>query len=605
MKKTFAKLILSIGICSASSFFAQENKNTQSVTGNFQIDAANYSKDTLIGADPGSQVVRYNSFGNVNYAYGNFTAGVRFESYQPPLLGYLPGYTGTGIPYKYARYRHDNIDVTVGSFYDQFGSGMCFRSYEDRGLLYDNAMNGMRVIFTPKDGITLKGIIGKQRTYFDLSPGVVRGLDGEINLTQLFNNDSDYVKNYRHFAYKVRRVPKKTFRGIKRIFNKNSLRDSTAYPNDSILYRPLKTQIIIGGSFVSKYQADQDPTLVLPENVGCAAGRLNIIRGGFNFYAEGSYKINDPSYQNNFSYKDGKGLFASVSYATKGGLTFLFTGKMIDNMSFRSDRNATNTIDMINYSPAITKNHTYMMMAYVPYASQMNGEIGASGEIQYKFKKGTLLGGKYGTDVTFNGSVMFAPDTTGLPYAQDSIRHYKYKVNYGSVGKEFFHDVNIEIGKKINKHLKFTLMFATQFINQAQVQYNTLDKKDHPDVHSKIWVADVTWRYKTGKAIRFEAQNFLTKDTVNAYGSGSWMTGLIEWTPSSNWFVVLADQYNYGNKDATKQVHYYYGSLIYVSGPTRITLSYGRQRAGIFCAGGVCRFVPSANALTISISTSF
>jgi hypothetical protein len=576
VKKTLVKLFFISGICFANSFFAQENKPTSSVTGNFQIDAANYTKDTTIGADPGSQVVRYNSFGNVNYSYGNFTAGVRFESYQPPLLGYLPGYTGTGIPYKYARYKHDNIDVTVGSFYDQFGSGMCFRSYEDRGLLYDNAMNGMRVIFYPKNGITLKGFIGKQRTYFDLSPGVVRGVDGEVNITQLFN---DYREGF----------AKNDTGGI----------DSARYK------RPLKTQVILGGSFVSKYQQDQDPNLILPENVGCSAARLNIIRGGFNFYAEGAYKINDPSYQNNFSYKDGKGLFASASYAANSGLTFLVTGKMIDNMSFRSDRNATNTIDMINYSPAITKNHTYMMMAYVPYASQMNGEVGASGEIQYKFKKGTFLGGKYGMDVTLNGSIMYAPDTTGLPRSQDSTRQYKYKVNYMSVGKEYFHDINIEIGKKINKHLKFTFMYANQYINQARVQYNTENKKDHPDVHSHIIVADVTWRYKTGKAIRFEGQTFQTKDTVNAYGAKSWVTGLIEWTPSSNWFVVVADQLNYNNADETKRVHYYYGSLIYVSGPTRITLSYGRQRAGIFCAGGVCRFVPSANALTISVSTSF
>ena len=580
MKKNLFKLFLSTGICFANSFFAQEHSQapTQSITGNFQIDAANYTKDTTIGADPGGQVARYNSFGNVNYAYGNFTAGVRFESYQPPLLGYLPGYTGTGIPYKYARYRHKDIDVTVGSFYDQFGSGMCFRSYEDRGLLYDNAMNGMRVIYTPKDGITLKGIIGRQRTYFDLSPGVVRGLDGEINITQLLNN-------YR---------------------SRPEVNDSTPVGSDSAKIKaPLKTQVIVGGSFVSKYQADQDPTLVLPENVGCGAGRINIIRGGFNFYTEGTYKINDPSYQNQFSYKDGKGLYSSASFASNGGLTFLVTGKVIDNMSFRSDRNATNTIDMINYSPSITKNHTYMMLAYVPYASQLNGEIGGSAEVQYKFKKGTPLGGKYGTEISINASAMYAPDTIGLPSQSDSIRHYKYRVDYTKLGKEYFHDFNIEINKKINKKLKFTFIYSTQYINQAAVQYNTLEKRDHPDVNSHIIVTDVTWRYKTGKALRFEGQTFQTNDRVNDYGNKSWVTGLVEWTPSSNWFVIVADQINYNNPDEAKRVHYYYGSIIHVSGPTRITISYGRQRAGIFCAGGVCRFVPSANALSISISTSF
>jgi hypothetical protein len=577
--KRSVRLFIFSGICFANSLLAQDHSQApvQSVTGNFQIDAANYNKDTTIGADPGSQVVRYNSFGNINYNYGNFTAGVRFESYQPPLLGYLPGYTGTGIPYKYARYRHKDIDITVGSFYDQFGSGLCFRSYEDRGLLYDNAMNGMRVIYTPKDGVTLKGFVGRQRTYFDLSPGTVRGIDGEINITQLLN---DY-----------RTTPRTNDSGI---------------VDSSKVKGPLKTQVILGGSFVSKYQSAQSSAFVLPENVGCGAGRLSIIRGTFNFTAEGAYKINDPSYQNNYSYKDGKGIYVSSSYATEGGLTFLVTGKMIDNMSFRSDRDATNTIDMINYSPSITKNHTYMMMAYIPYASQLNGEIGGSGEIQYKFKKGTFLGGKYGMDITLNGSIMYAPDTIGLPSAgSDSSRHYLYKVNYFGFGKKYFHDVNIEIGKKINKHVKFTFMYSNQYINQAQVQYNTLDKGLHPDVSSNIIVLDVTWKYRSGKAIRFEGQTFQTDNKVNDYGNKSWATGLVEWTPSSNWFFVAADQYNYNNPDLTRRVHYYYGSIIHVRGPTRITLSYGRQRAGIFCAGGVCRFVPSANALTISVSSSF
>lgn len=385
---------------------AQIPQALQAVNGNFQIDAAYYQKDTAINADPGKEVFRYNAFGNINYSLGDFTAGFRYESYNPPLIGYLPGYKGSGIPYRFARYKHKDIDVTVGNFYEQFGSGLTLRSYEDRGLLYDNAMDGVRVIFSPKNGITLKGLVGKQRTYFSLSPGVVRGFDAELNINELF--------------------------------------DST--------FANAKTKVILGGSFVSKYQSDDDAKLVLPENVGTSAGRLSIIRGGFNFTSEYAYKINDPSYQNNFSYKPGQAVFVSTSYATKG-FSALLTGKMIDNMSFRSDRNATNTIDMINFQPALTKPHTYMMAAYYPYASQANGEVGGMGEIQYKIPKETLLGGKYGMDITLNGSVFYALDTTGLG-AQDSVRQLKYSTNYANVGEEYFHDLSIEINKKFSKKLK-------------------------------------------------------------------------------------------------------------------------------------------------------
>jgi len=496
---------------------------------------------------------------------------VRYESYNPPLLGYLPGYKGSGVPYRFARYNHKDIDITVGNFYEQFGSGISLRAYENRGLLYDNALDGMRVVFTPKKGIILKGLVGKQRTYFSLSPGVVRGFDGEINLMDVF---------------------------------------------DSILGKS-KTKIILGGSFVSKFQQDQNPTLVLPENVGNSSGRVTIIRGGFNFNAEYAYKINDPSYQNKYSYKAGHAIIASASYGMDG-FSLMFSGKMLDNMSFRSDRDAQNTIDMINYQPDFSKFHTYSLMAYYPYATQPNGEVGGTGELQYKFKKGSLLGGKYGMDITINGSAYYGIDTIGIAPISDTLNNFKYSTNYGGVGEEYYHDFNIEITKKLSKKLKFTLMYANQFLNQSIVQFNTPDKEEHPDITSHIGVLDVTWRFfKHGSAIRFETQGFFgsydykerkyddngKKNITN--NTGSWGSALIEWTPNTHWSITVADQYNYNNPVISKRVHYYFGMIGYTNGPTRVSVSYGRQRQGIFCAGGVCRFVPASSGLSISISSSF
>lgn len=553
-----------------TSSYAQLKDELGAIHGNFQIDAANYQRDTIIGADPGKEVFRYNAFGNINYQKGGFSAGVRFESYNPPLLGYLPGYRGSGVPYRFARYQHKDIDITVGNFYEQFGSGITLRAYENRGLLYDNALDGMRVIFTPKKGIAIKGLVGKQRTYFSLSPGIVRGIDAEVNIMELF---------------------------------------------DSILGKS-KTKVIIGGSYVSKYQQDQNPTLVLPENVATGAGRFTVLRGGFNFNAEYAYKANDPSYQNKYSYKDGHAIIASTSYGMDG-FSIMLSGKMLDNMSFRSDRDAQNTIGMINYQPDFSKFHTYSLMAYYPYATQPNGEVGGTGEIQYKFKKGTLLGGKYGMDITINGSAYYALDTTGIAPINDTLNNYKYSTNYGSIGNEYYHDFNIEITKKLSKKLKFTLMYANQFLNQSIVQFNTPDKEEHPDITSHIGVLDVVWRYKTGSAIRIETQGFFgeydyKEHAIDANGkknitsnTGSWLSGLIEWTPNTHWSITVADQYNFINPDDTKKIHYYFGMIGYTNGPTRVSVSYGRQRQGIFCAGGVCRFVPASSGLSISISSSF
>ncbi len=147
MNKIFNYFTVALGICATNVSLGQVSNPLQAVHGNFQIDAAYYQKDTAIGADPGKEVFRYNAFGNINYSIGDFTAGFRYESYNPPLIGYLPGYKGSGIPYRFARYKHKDIDSTVGNFYEQFGSGITLRAYENRGLLYDNAFDGMQPTF--------------------------------------------------------------------------------------------------------------------------------------------------------------------------------------------------------------------------------------------------------------------------------------------------------------------------------------------------------------------------------------------------------------------------------------------------------------------------
>jgi len=528
-----------------------------SVHGNFQFDGQYYRPDSLIGAPTVPEKMLSNAFGQIAYTKGKFSAGVRYEAYNNVMQGFDKRYKGQGIVNRYARYKTDLLDITVGHFYEQFGSGLTLRAYEERGLLYDNAIDGIRIISNPYKGITLKGLTGKQRTFFATGTGIVRGLDGEVNVNDLF---------------------------------------------DSILGNK-RTKVILGGSFVSKYQADQDPTYVLPENVGTFAGRVNIIRGGFNFYGEYASKINDPSFTNNMSYHVGEALFLSSSYATKG-FSVLLQAKRIDNMSYRSDRDASLQNLMINYLPATTKQHTYLMAAYYPYATQPNGEMGGMAEVQFKIPRGSWLGGHYGMDITINGSAAFGLKQN---YLNDSLygRNF-YSAEWGAVGDQYYHDVFIEISRKFSKQWKATGMYSNQFYNKNIVQFGSPTAGYH-NIKSHIAVLDITYKYKSSSAIRMELQGLFTdKDYVhNDQANGSWAVGLLEWTPSSHWFVAVLDQYNYGNSNSALQLHYLLGSVGYTKDAHRISLSYGKQRAGIFCVGGVCRNVPASNGLAINITTTF
>jgi hypothetical protein len=113
-------------------------------------------------------------------------------------------------------------------------------------------------------------------------------------------------------------------------------------------------------------------------------------------------------------------------------------------------------------------------------------------------------------------------------------------------------------------------------------------------------VIDVSYKLSANHTIRIEAQVLLSKQDTR-----DWATGLIEYTFAPNWFLAVIDQYNFGNSDSAKQIHYVTASTGYTKNGNRIMINYGRQRAGIFCVGGVCRNVPASNGLSISILSSF
>jgi len=187
VKKHILTVVFILGI--ANHGLSQEKKlDLGELRGNFQLDAQYYNRDSLIGAPPVPEKMRAAGFANLLYRRGKFSSGIRYEAYQYPLLGFDQRYRGQGIPYRYVTYTDENFEITAGNFYEQFGSGMILRTYEERGLGYDNVFDGFRVKIQPYQGIYLKGLIGKQRLFFSLGDGIVRGADAEISLNELLDS---------------------------------------------------------------------------------------------------------------------------------------------------------------------------------------------------------------------------------------------------------------------------------------------------------------------------------------------------------------------------------------------------------------------------------
>ncbi len=532
------------------------------ISGNIESTFQYLKNDSVIGATQPAEEGLFNSYMNVFYTQGKFKAGMRLESYLPRIQGYPNRFDGTGIGMRYVGYANDIIDVTLGSFYEQFGSGLALRAYEDRALGYDNLLDGMRLIVRPKKGLVLKGIYGRQRLSFEdgklvHGEGLVRGFDGEINLNDAFKKLENFPLN-----------------------------------------------MSFGASFVSKYQVDNEPDLILPENVGAYGGRAKFRYKNIALDGEYIIKEQDPSNENNKIYNFGHASVINLSY-TKKGLGILLSGKSVDNMSYRSDRSKDLQDLLINYLPSLNKTHTYNLVSTLyPYVTQLLGEVAFQADVLYTFKKGTKMGGKYGTSINVNYSTTYRPimHTSGINLDDSTGVTYKSRP-FDKSDSLYWRDINVNLTKKINKNLSFIFSYFNIQINNdvAKISNDAAGL-----ISSHIGVIETAYRINKTNSIRTELQGmFVEKENGLIKDKGNWATILVEYSISPSYFFSFMDQYNYGNATASKRVHYPIITCGYIKEATRFSVSYGRQRAGLFCVGGVCRFVPANNGLTFSFTQSF
>lgn len=535
IKSVFSILFLVLSQQLAAQFLG-ENKGL--FTGSFESTTQRYFDDKQLLVTLPQDYFASNNYLSLNYGYGNFAVGIQYEAYMPPLLGYSPQYNGSGIAHKYVSYRGDFLAFTVGDFYEQFGSGLIFRSYEDRQLGLNNSLNGVNIHIKPSDYFTLKMIYGKQKKYFSESEGIIRGLDADLDISSLFKFENNL-------------------------------------------------NIRMGASLISKYELYTGPDPLFPSTVNSYAGRLDINLPKFSFSTEYVYKDNDPHHLNFMWDKTGNALLANFAYTEKG-FAMNLSLRRLENMDSRSERSAIDNEVMVNYLPANTKQQKYALANIYPYTAQVLGEIGGQYTVFYNLKKGSVLGGKYGTKFNLNFSLYKSLDATPLS-GNDG-----FESDFLSFGNElYYQDLNIELNKKWSKKIKTNIGYINQHYNQGVVEGGL-----HPIVNSNIFFVDALIQFKAKKSARFELQHLSTAQDMK-----NWVAALVELNFAPSWSFYASDMYNYGND--TDKIHYYALGASFVKNTHRIELAYVRQRESLLCVGGVCRQVPAFKGFTLNITSSF
>lgn len=552
MKIRLFLLCLFVGSGAATEAFAQgigELFKESSFSGQVQADLQYCLKDSA--NDPSEYAEKFLShiYVDGNYRSKMLDAGVRFEMYQNPLPGFDANYKGWGVPNFYLTVNTNKWSITGGDFYEQFGSGMILRAYQERLLGIDNALRGGRIVYTPFSWMRMKAIAGVQRARWEWSDSWVKGGDIELDMNEWFPS----MKEKGHLLQ-------------------------------------------LGGSFVSKHEEDElilasaDKRLNLPRNVGAFSTRLKYYTKNVSLQGEYAWKANDPSSDNGFIYRPGQALLLSASYFRQG-LGISLSAKHCDNMSYRSERTALGNVLQINYLPAFTRQHTYALTAFYPYASQLNGEVAFQGDVMYKFKKGSALGGKYGMDVRLNMSHISSLKKNYTEGADHSPKGtYGYTTTLFSIGDEtYYRDINVEVSRKMNRDFKLSLMYMNQLFNQFVRGKSGM-------IRSNIGVLEASYRITPNKQLRGELQYLSTRQDAKDWGAA-----LVEFSYSPHWIFTLSDLYNIGGSEG----HFPVASVAYSIGTHRIQLTGGSQREGYNCAGGVCRYVPSTKGIMVGYTANF
>jgi len=584
------------------------NKFLDNLSGSFESNIQWYNDDKKLGDFTelkkdvnGEDHLRANSYLRLDYSFlKNFTVGIQAESYSPmSLLNYSDSFDQEiGIALFYANFKNNKLDITLGNFYEQYGSGLILRAWEDRALGRNNSIRGARIAYSLSKSINVSAFWGQPRTGF-----VNTSIEGGKLLINYNISDPS-------------------------LFGANTEIDlATMFKLEKL------NSLNVGFSYVGKKEdyvtANIDPNV--PELSNSFSSRIDADFGkvytSFEYVWKGSEsRLDDAEQVVEKLHFDGKAALWTLGYSQKGfGVSNTF--RRLEGMNFYSERTAAGSSNIygdkiVNYLPGLTKQHDYTLTNIYVYQAQPGlnfvvnkvnaGEIGNQFDLYYKFKKGSAFGGKYGTKVAANisywaGLTVKVTDPTpsgGIGFSKDA----SYKAEALNFKKKYFRDFNIEVRKKFSPKFSGIATYVNTIIDKDLATGSPLGVSNK-FIQSNIGVLEGTYKLGKGKSARLELQHLSVKKAkpTNRYyeDNNDWVGGTLEFNLNSKIGIYANDSWNYDNDVKDDRIHYYNFGGSYTKGASRVGVNYGRQRGGLLCVGGVCRVVSPNTGFTINLTTSF
>ncbi|MCS6935601.1 MAG: DUF6029 family protein [Chitinophagales bacterium] len=517
--------------------------------GSFQSNANFFIRDEKIGA---ANLPHYDNLKvgadawlNLNYTNDRFglETGVRLDLFYNSILRVpTTPYNGVGIGNFFIKKKFNDLTITGGYIYDQIGTGIIFRTYEERMLGIDNALLGARSEYNIQDKVRLKAFAGVQKLKFGVTLPVLVGANAEGSFTV-----KDKAQIYPGIGVLNRSLDQETMNRVV----------STLESYDT------------AGRFVPKY------------NTYAFTAYNTLTIGPVTWYVEGAYKTREAIKKDQIRdavdsliNSDGSCIYSTLNYSTRGfGFTLQF--KRTDNFYLHNSPNPTEALfdGVIAFLPPISRQNSLRLPARYFAQSLENRELAFGLEATYSpVKKVTLtmqgayirdfLNKKYNpTDTTFFGEAFLLARILPVKSVEVEFGMHYARYNAFLYRKEGHHEVDAyspfaEVVYKINKKHSIRAEFQYQHVikDWGQWLFGLLEYSFAP--HLTIAVSDM-W-------------NFDPNPEFNPYPN-----------------------------------HYYSVYAGYTRGPHKFNISYVKQVEGIVCTGGVCRLEPAFSGVKVGINTTF
>ena len=470
--------------------------------------------------------------------------GVRIDFFYNSILRVPTSpYTGVGIGNFFIKKKVKDLTITGGYIYDQIGSGIIYRSFEERALGIDNPLLGARLEYDIKGKVKLKAFAGAQKLKFSIQKPLILGFNADGNFSTKNN--------------------KATFQPGVGFINRSMDKE-----NIDKLVTTIESYDTIG-RFVPKY------------NTYAVTIYNTLTTGNFSWYAEGAYKTAEAIKKDQIrDAKDslinspGNCVFTTVNYSTKGlGITLQF--KRTENFYLHTSPNATEALfdGLLNFLPPVSKQNSLRLPARYFAPSLENRELAFGAEITYSPNRKMTF--------TVQGSY---------------IRDFLLK-KYNPTDTAFFGEGYVAGIFKPTKSLEmeFGFMYA---------RYNKFLYRKEGDHEVDAYTPFAEFSYKVNKkhSLRLEVQyQHVLKDY------GQWIYGLLEYSFAPHFSFAVSDMWNFKpNPDVNPNANHYYSVFAgYTIGPHRFTLSYVKQVEGIVCTGGVCRLEPAFSGVKLGVNSTF